>query len=108
MGTGKSWLEVARRKGLNFRVVKNLSIQDGIQAARMILPRCWFDEDETERGVNCLTDYTKDWDEKNQTWRKQPKHDWTSHGADAFRYLAVAIRPTISSGRQTVRVTGLV
>lgn len=35
--------------------------------------------------------YQRDWDEKAQDFRSAPRHDWTSHGADAFRYLAVGI-----------------
>lgn len=73
-----------------FDIVPKLSIDDGIQAARSILSRCVFDEVSTEQGVKCLESYRKEWNEKLGCWRNAPLHDWSSHGADAFRYLAVA------------------
>ena len=74
---------------LKFDVVPKLGVHDGIEQARLILARCIFDEAETEQGVKCLEHYRKEWNEKLGTWRDNPLHDWSSHGADAFRYLAV-------------------
>lgn len=92
MGTGKSRKEVARTLGIKFKVAPRLSIQDGINAARGIMSRCYFDEDKCLRGIQALRSYKKDWDAKNKVFKKNPKHDWSSHGADAFRYLAVSIK----------------
>lgn len=89
LGTGKSRKETAKSLGIDFKIVPNLSIEDGIEAARNILSRCWFDKTKTQRGINALSSYHKEYDEKNKTWRSHPKHDWASHGADGFRYLAV-------------------
>lgn len=75
----------------NIRIVAKLSIQDGIQAARMVLKSCWFDEERTEVGVNCLRSYQREYDEKAKIFKKVPLHNWASHGADAFRYLAVMV-----------------
>lgn len=75
---------------MDFAIVPKLGIDDGIQAARSLLARCVFDEVETEQGVKCLESYRKDWNDKLGCWRNSPLHDWASHGADAFRYLAVA------------------
>ncbi len=99
LGTGKSRREVAQKLGLNFKVARNLPVMDGIQAGRGILPRVWFDEDACEMGIACLTDYTKAWDDKNQTWRAAPLHNWASHGADAFRYFAVSQRVHMGQSR---------
>lgn len=88
--TGKSRLEVARKMGINFLVVPQMPIQDGIQAARNILPRCWFDLDRCKLGLRALRNYRREWDEVKNVFKKQPLHDWTSHGADAFRYFAVS------------------
>lgn len=90
--TGKSRLETAQQLGISFRIVPKLSIEDGIEAARNIFPRCWFDEEKCTRGIECLKSYHKEWDDKNHTWRNRPAHDWASHGADAFRYFAVGYR----------------
>lgn len=89
LGTGKSRLETAKTLGIKFEVGANLAIEDGINAARTMLSQCWFDRDKTQRGVNALKNYRKEWDEKNKVFRNQPKHDWSSHGADAFRGLAI-------------------
>jgi phage terminase large subunit len=64
---------------------------DGIEAVRIMLPRCWFDRSKCEHGLEALKQYRKDWDEKLKAFRDKPKHDWTSHAADAFRYLAVGL-----------------
>ena len=94
LGSGQSRIETARNMGINFRVVPNLSIDDGIQAVRKILPICWFDT-KNERGLECLRQYHKEYDDKRQTFKDHPAHDWSSHGADAFRYLAVVYNALI-------------
>jgi len=71
----------------NIEVVPRLPIEDGIDAVRRMFKSVWIDENNCERGINALTSYHKDYDAKNETYRRQPKHDWASNGADAFRYL---------------------
>lgn len=100
LSDGKSRIEKALRLGINFRIVPKLSVDDGIDAARDILNSCWFDKKKCRRGLNALKSYHKEYDEKNQTYRKHPHHDWTSHGADAFRYLAIATKENTDSGEQ--------
>ena len=92
LGSGKSRLEVARELGIRFRVVPNLRIDDGIEAVRTTLPKCWFDEKKCSHLIESLRQYRKDFDEKNKVFRDRPLHDWTSHPADAFRYMCVGIR----------------
>jgi hypothetical protein len=75
---------------IDFEVVPKLGVMDGIEIARNTLKDCVFDEVGTEQGVKCLENYRKEWNEKLGAWRDNPLHDWSSHGADAFRYLAVA------------------
>ena len=89
MGSGLSRLEVARSLGINFQKVKNIGVDDGINAARIIFNRCWFDKEKTKQGFNSLINYKKEYDEKRKEYKNIPFHDWTSHAADAFRYLAV-------------------
>jgi hypothetical protein len=90
--TGKSRKDALREAGIKIRVVRKLSIEDGIEAARNLLPRCWFDEENCKDGINALKSYRKEKDEINNTFKARPVHDWSSHGADAFRYLAVSHR----------------
>jgi phage terminase large subunit len=61
------------------------SVNEGIETARSLIPRFWFDKDRCARGIECLRQYRQDWDDKRQAFRTAPLHDWTSHGADAFR-----------------------
>jgi len=96
MGTGKSRLEVARELGIRFRVAANLRIDDGIEAVRTTLPKCFFDEKKCSHLIEALRQYRKDFDEKNKVFRDRPLHDWTSHPADAMRYLAVGLRDQLN------------
>lgn len=90
LGTGKSRLETLHNLGIqDVTIAPKLGIEDGIQAGRSMLNRCWFDEKKCNRGIEALRQYRREFDEKNKTWRGRPLHDWTSHGADAWRYLAV-------------------
>ena len=72
----------------SLRIVPNLGLQDGIQASRLALTRAWFDH-KCEDGIECLRQYQREYDEDKKVFRDKPRHDWTSHGADAFRYLSI-------------------
>jgi hypothetical protein len=90
LGTGKSRIETLDALGISdITIAPRLSVDDGIQAARSMIARCWFDEEDCARGIEALRQYRREFDERLKTWRGRPLHDWTSHGADAFRYLAV-------------------
>lgn len=89
--SGKSAEEVLRSLGRKVKIVPKMSVEGGINAARMVWPRCWFDETKTSRGLECLQNYRRELNEKLGEFRPTPVHDWASHGADAFRYLALAI-----------------
>lgn len=91
---GKSVIEqLAEHLGLkSLAIVPNLDVQDGIQAARMALKRTWFDEKRCADGLEALRQYQREYDEDKKAFRERPRHDWTSHAADAFRMLAVAWR----------------
>lgn len=73
-------------------IVPSLSVQDGIQAVRMTLPRCWFDKTNCKEGIEALKQYEREYDEDKKAFRATPKHNWCSHPADAFRMLAIAWR----------------
>ena len=94
LGSGKSRLETAAALGIRFHIVPRLDIADGIDAARALIARCWFDAAKTERGRFALVSYHKTWDEKRKCFGSHPFHDWSSNGADAFRYLAVGHKTT--------------
>jgi len=93
LSTGVSREVTARKMGINFvKVKRSSSISSGIEAARNVIGRCWFDADRTKDGIRCLKNYRKEFDEKLNRFKDQPLHDWSSHGADAFRTFAVAFQ----------------
>jgi len=94
LGSGRSRLETARSLGINFLVAPNIPVEDGIHAARMLFPRCWFDAERCAPGLDALSNYRWDFNERMDEFKPTPVHDWASHGADAWRYLAVSSRPT--------------
>ena len=90
--TGKSRKDTAAQLGIKFRIVPKLPVEDGIDAVRNLLRRCYFDEQRCVRGIEALRQYKKSWNDKMRCYNNQPDHDWTSHAADAFRYLAISLR----------------
>ncbi len=92
LGTGRSRIETMAQHGLRPRLVPGHKIMDGINAARLTFPRLWFDKSGCADGLEALRQYRADFDEKTRAFKDTPKHDWTSHTADAFRYLAMAWR----------------
>jgi hypothetical protein len=94
LANGRTRLETMRRLGLaqNARIVPAVSIEDGINAVRVVLPRCWFDAAACARGLEALRQYRRAWHDDTQIFSERPLHDWTSHAADAFRYLALGLR----------------
>lgn len=91
LGTGKSRKEILEEAGLNITIATKLTVMDGISSARKILPRCWFDKDNTKQGLDALRNYRRVFDEKRNVFHDRPFHDWASHASDAFRYLAVGL-----------------
>lgn len=91
LGTGQSRLEVLQSLGLvSLQVVKALKMDDGLNAARMLLPKCWFNESACAQGIEALKHYRWAPQTDNATGPAKPVHDASSHGADAFRTLACA------------------
>ena len=89
-GTGRSRLETAAAMGLNFEVAPALSLADGIQSVRSILPVCRFDASRCKEGLTALRHYRREYDDQKDTFRNQPLHDWAEHGSSSFRYFAVS------------------
>jgi len=91
LGTGKSRLEMLEDSGLEVKIAPRMGLDDGIQAVRRLLPRCWFNVPKVQIGLNCLRNYRRDYDEKRKIFYERPLHDWSSHGSDSFRYLALGL-----------------
>jgi phage terminase large subunit len=91
LGTGKSRMEMLEEAGLEVKIAPRMGLDDGIQAVRRLLPRCWFNVPKVQTGLNCLRNYRRDYDEKRKIFFERPLHDWSSHGSDSFRYLALGL-----------------
>jgi phage terminase large subunit len=106
LATGRSVEEIMTSMGRKVQIVPNLSVADGINAARTIFNRCFFDEKKCADGLQSLRHYRYDVNDSGE-YSARPLHDYHSHAADAFRYLAVAIeedRPAASA--RSIKIVG--
>lgn len=99
LGTGRTRIETLIGLGREPRVVPDHKIGDGINAARVSMSVCWFDRNKCQEGLEALRQYRTDYDEKTKAFKNTPRHDWTSHSADAFRYLCMAWREMTQDAR---------
>lgn len=76
---------ITAKRARNMDVIINVHIP----AMRNILPSCWFDVEKCSQGLSCLENYSAEYDETKKILSNRPRHDWASHGADAFRTFAV-------------------
>jgi hypothetical protein len=104
MSSGKSRQEVLMEAGLDVTIAPSLSVADGIQAVRRLLPRCWFDAEGTKQGLSALRNYRRVFDEKRNVFFDTPLHDWASHYADSFRYLAIGLNEVDSDWGKPINV----
>jgi hypothetical protein len=102
--TGKTRKKFAADQGFNFKVAPRTSKETQIEASRMFLGICYFDEEKCDQGLKCLESYRKEWDEKKGTYKKNPLHDWASNGADAFHTLSIShrFRPQVQNMRDSM------
>ena len=89
--SGMSRQASARKLGFTLTAVPRLDVQAGIDQVRNIFSRCWFDAERCAAGIKCLENYRKEWDSNRGCWSSRPRHDWASHGSDAFRTLATGL-----------------
>ena len=96
MGSSRTRVETMIELGLKPQVVPKLSLEDGRNAVRRTLPLCVFHPRTEVGGIDALEQYRREWDDEKKAYRASHVHDWTSHPADAFRYLSCAWRPARS------------
>ena len=92
LGTGKTREELLRANGRKVRIGARQDVDDGINAVKMLLGRCWFDRGKTERLRECLAHYHRDFNDRMGVFKDAPVHDWSSHAADSVRTLAMGLR----------------
>lgn len=84
---GRSIVNQAWNMGVQMSVIPATSQQNSIEAARKTLERCWFDAKACDLGLNALRSYQFEWDDNLRTFKSKPRHDWSSHAADAFEII---------------------
>ena len=106
---GKSVIEMlAEHLTLNkMAITPSLSMQDGIQATRQMMPRAWFDKVRCADGVEALKQYQREWDEDKKMFRDKPRHDWTSHAADSMRYAAINWKEEVKPVVEDIPIRGI-
>ena len=87
--TRRSTMEQMIDAGFPVKMVPKLSVQHGIDAARMVLPLCTFNKDLCYDGVEALRAYRRQYNELTKAFADTPCHDWSSNGSDSFRYMAL-------------------
>jgi len=92
LASARTVAQQLRDAGFKVRTVPKTSIDTRIEAARLMFPLIYFDEKRTEEGITALRNYRYDVDEETKQLSNAPLHDWASHAADAFGYMAVALR----------------
>jgi hypothetical protein len=84
---GRSIVNQMWDAGVQASIIPATSQQNAIEAARVTLPRCWFDETRCQQGIECLRQYQFEFDEDKKVFKSKPRHDWASHGSDAFEII---------------------
>lgn len=88
--TGRTRLETLQQAGRKPILITRHKTDDGINAAKMTLRISKFNVNKCAVGLEALRQYRQEWNERARVFRDEAAHDWASHGADAFRYLAMA------------------
>lgn len=92
--TGRTRQHQLESLGLKVIIAEKTGLIDGINSVRTLLPRCFFNKEKCNDGIKALRHYRTEYDAKIQAYTEKPKHDWSSHASDAFRYLATTIKTT--------------
>jgi len=91
---GRTIEEIVRNSGFKTKIIPRTSIVDSINASRTMFRNCYFDRDNCYDGLQCLRHYKYEVDPETKAFSKNPLHDQYSHGADAFRMVALGVQET--------------
>jgi len=91
---GRTIEEIVRNAGFKTKIIPRTSIVDSINASRTMFRNCYFDRDNCYDGLQCLRHYKYEVDPETKAFSKNPLHDQYSHGADAFRMVALGVQET--------------
>jgi hypothetical protein len=96
--TGMTRVQALKNLGVHVTVLPMLGVDDGISQARFVMRKCWFNSERCGTALKLLRQYRSEWDDKRQVLKPVPLHDFTSHCADAFRYLSVGVTKYLMQG----------
>ena len=99
LGVGKSRYQLFLDRGFNAEVLPKTAVADGINAVRLAFPRMWFDAEGCKQGIKALRNYRSDYNSKDRVLKMKPRHDWSSHGADAMRYAVMSMNEYFSASQ---------
>jgi len=85
-------VEILGTLGVRATVCKPFGLDDGLEATRLFLKRCWFDQTRCKDGIEALQNYRREENTRTGELKSEPVHDWASHAADAFRYAAMSLK----------------
>jgi len=101
---GRSIIEQAwKDHGVKMTVVPATSQQNSIEALRKTLPRCWFNKEKCGDGLDALMQYAFQYDEKMETFKSTPKHDWSSHACDSLELMGRMWQEQVLTKEEIVR-----
>lgn len=93
-GSGITRLEKARNLGIKFTIADDVSVVDGIECVRSSLSKIWIDDKNCVQLIKALENYRQEFDIKRRVYKENPLHNWSSHAADALRYLCISLPKT--------------
>jgi hypothetical protein len=98
--TGKNTIDFLRDMGESgFVVPRPTSKENAIESMRRMLYLCDFNKENTQRLIDCLANYSKEFDDKMGTYKNRPLHNWASHGVDSFQTMTLALDGDMISDR---------
>jgi hypothetical protein len=104
--TGRSIVEQTIRRGYRPRLVPDHKLRDGIAATRKLMPFIYWNQPLCSSGIEALKSYRREWDDKLGCYRDRPVHDWSSHIADAIRYLGIIFSQLPEQSRPKIILPG--
>ena len=102
LSTGKTREQTLQSLGVDVVVAPKLPVIDAIEQTRLALERCYFDRKACQEGIEALRQYRSDWSDSKGVLALKPLHDWSSHGADAMRYICTTPDDMIQSNWSTL------
>jgi len=101
-GNKMSRVQTAKSLGINPIVNPQVHDMDGVNAVRRLLDTAWIDEKRCERGLDALSNFRREWDDRMKMFRDKYLHDWSSHGAKALESFAIGYRPPRERPRMAI------